>query len=207
MSSTTLDVAKRSIRDRVPKAFVRNLLEHPESTDWTLQGFGMLRCYLEPELRLHVWDSRFRFADVSDLHTHPWDFHSLVVAGVVRNQRFREVTKWEAGHPSYRRQTIRCGEGGGLCGAPEDVRLEGSRFEVLEEGATYTQTAREIHRSVPEDGTVTIIEREFKDDTEHAYVYFHGEWVTAESRPATEEEIESIRSYSLETWFAEEATR
>jgi len=205
--STEIAVAtKRPIKDRMSKALVRNLLEHPESMDWTLQGFGMLRCYLEPELRLHVWDSRFRFADVSDLHTHPWDFHSVVIAGVVCNQRFREVTQWEAGHPSYRRQTIRCGEGGGLCGAPEDVRLEASRCEVLEEGAIYTQAAREIHRSVPEDGTVTIIEREFKEDAEHAYVYFHGEWVTAEPRAATQEEIEAILTHSLDTWFADEAS-
>jgi hypothetical protein len=201
MSTEAPVATKRPIKDRVSKALVKNLLEHPESMDWTLQGFGMLRCYLEPELRLHVWDSRFRFAEVSDLHTHPWDFHSVVVAGVVRNKRFREVTQWEAGGEKLRRQTIRCGVGGGLTGDPEDVRLSGSRFEVLEEGATYTQHAREIHRSVPEDGSVTIIEREFKDDTEHAYVYFEGEWVTAEPRPATEEEIDSIVANSLAAWF------
>lgn len=189
---------------RATKTLVQHLLEHPQSAEWTLQGFGMLRCYLRPEVRLHVWDSAFRAPDVSDLHTHPWDFRSLVVAGRVRNYRFVESdgTSVEShGAIPRRRQTIRCGEGGGLVGEPVDVFLTEQPTEVFEEGESYVQRAEEIHRSLPEDGTVTIIEREFKDDTEHAFVYFQGEWVTAEPRPATDAEVQQILSGSLARWF------
>ena len=189
---------------RITKGLVRHLLEHPETVDWTLQGFGMLRCYLEPELRLHVWDSRFKAAEVSELHTHPWHFYSLVVAGRVRNYRFVEsdgTSQETGGAIPRRRQTIRCGEGGGLVGEPVDVFLTEQPTEIYVQGNVYTQLAQEIHRSVPEDGTVTIIEREFLDDTEHAYVYFQGEWVTAEPRAATPTEVETILSASLERWF------
>jgi len=196
---------EEAMKDRTIKALVKHLLEHPESMEWTLQGFGMLRCYLEPEVRLHVWDSRFKAPDVSELHTHPWDFHSLVVAGVVRNHRFVETT--EGAHQGTgqqiprKRQTIRCGEGGGLVGEPVDVFLAEQPTETFEAGETYTQKAEEIHRSIPEDGTVTIIEREFREDTEHAFVYFQGEWGTAEPRPASPAEVAAILDNALGTWF------
>lgn len=189
---------------RVTKALVKHLLQHPHSVEWTLQGFGMLRCYFEPELRLHVWDSAFKVPGVSDLHTHPWDFHSLVVAGEVRNYRFLEVAGTSLGTGQAiprRRQTIRCGEGGGLVGDPVDVFLAEQPTETLREGETYTQKAEEIHKSLPEDGTVTVIERGFKEDTEHAYVYFRDEWVSAEPRPATEAEVQQILAGSLARWF------
>lgn len=195
------------MKDRVTKALVRHLLEHPDSIEWTLQGFGMLRCYLEPEVRLHVWDDRYKAPGVSELHTHPWNFHSLVVAGEVHNHRFVESDGSREGtHQAIprKRQTIRCGEGGGLVGDPVDVILSEEPTETYCEGEGYTQLAEEIHRSVPANGTVTIIEREFKPDTEHAYVYFQGEWGTAEPRLATPEEIEAILGNALETWFAEE---
>jgi hypothetical protein len=99
------------------------------------------------------------------------------------------------------RQTIRCGEGGGLVGDPVPVILAEEPTETYREGEGYTQTASEIHRSVSENGTVTIIEREFKPDTEHAYVYFQGEWGTAEPRTALPEEVEKITSNALKTWF------
>ena len=196
------------MKDRVIKKLVEDLLTHPERQEWTLQGFGMLRCYLSPEVRLHVWDSRFKWPGVSELHTHPWDFNSLVVAGVVHNHRFVETI--EGAHQGSgqqiprMRQTIRCGEGGGLVGDPAPVFLAEQPTETFREGETYTQEASEIHRSVPEDGTVTLVEREFREDTEHAYVYFRGEWGTAEPRPATPEEVEAILGYSLSRWFTDD---
>lgn len=193
------------MKDRVIKKLVEDLLRNPDRQEWTLQGFGMLRCYLSPEVRLHVWDSRFKAPNVSELHTHPWDFCSLVVAGEVRNHRFVETA--EGAHQGSgqqiprKRQTIRCGEGGGLVGEPVDVFLAEQPTETFGEGDSYAQMANEIHRSIPEDGTVTIIERRFKADTEHAYVYFQGEWGTAEPRPATPDEVETILAGALKRWF------
>jgi hypothetical protein len=198
-------IPNAEMKNRTTKALVEHLLRNPESMEWTLQGLGMLRCYLKPEVRLHVWDSGFKAPGVSELHTHPWNFHSLVVAGKVRNYRYVETTEGASQGTGQqiprRRQTIRCGEGGGLIGEPVDVLLAEQPTETFEAGETYTQEAAEIHKSIPEDGTVTIIEREFKPDTEHAYVYFQGEWGTAEPRAAKPEEVYAILGNALGTWF------
>lgn len=189
----------------INKALVRKILEHPFGFEWSLQGFGMLRLYLEPEIRLHVWDSRFTVESVSQTHTHPWNFHSTVVAGVVRNTRYHEVDSHKATGArtkALRRQTILCGVGGGLEGDPEDVELWAEPVEVYGAGHSYTQRAHEIHVSEPYDGTVTIIRREFLDDQDHAYVYFDGDWVSAEPRPASNLEVAQITEYALKRWFA-----
>lgn len=190
------------------KLLVQKLLEQPLALDWTLQGLGMLRTYLAPEVRLHVWDPDFKFVEdgevASELHTHPWDFESVIIAGCVRNYRFVEsdgTSEETGGAIPVKRQTIKCGEGGGLIGEPVDTFLTEQPTETYREGDTYTQEAHEIHKSLPEPGTVTIIERNFLRDTEHAYVYFKREWVSAEPRPATTDEIHAICNGALEKWF------
>jgi hypothetical protein len=100
-------------------------------------------------------------------------------------------------------QTIKCGEGGGICGVPEPVSLVPHEVESYGEGATYTQRATEFHASFPLDGTVTIIEREFLDDTEHAHVFWprDTEWVSAEPRKAYPREVTDICENALRTWW------
>lgn len=187
------------------KPVVKAILERPAAFEWSLQGFGMLRTYIEPELRLHVWDSRFAVDGVSEIHTHPWHFHSMVVAGVVENTRFaagpRDVGFMGGQGEPYMVQKLRCGPGGCTIGDPSPVVLVAAETETLEEREVYTQRADEIHRSSPHDGTVTLVQREFLDDTEHAYVYFQGEWVTAEPREATLTEVLQITTNALERWF------
>lgn len=192
------------------RALVQKILEKPLLFEgWTIQGLGMLRLYLDAahKTRLHVWTTAHAAKiKASELHTHPWDFDSQVVAGVVHNTRYFELSEEEAEGVSnaalWQRQKIRCGEGGGLVGAPERVFLADSP-ETFKAGECYSQKASEIHKSNPEDGTVTIIERIFGADTEHAYVYFpvDEEWITAEPRPATDEEILTICGNALDRWF------
>lgn len=179
------------------KGLVQRILEKPFQYEWTKQGLGMLRTYIAPEIRLHVWDHRLKFHNVSELHTHPWNFHSVVVAGKVINQRYVESDDGR----DILRQTIKCGEGGGLVGNPEVVKLTSGMRESYVEGDIYLQNAAEIHRSAPLDGTVTIIHREFLDDTEHAYVYFEDDWVTAEPSPAGGVERDDVCARALERWF------
>lgn len=190
------------------KPLVKAILEHPEGHEWSLQGFGMLRTYLgaDRNLRLHVWDSRFKVEGVDELHTHPWNFHSYVVAGKVINTRYEKkmIGKGFAveGDP-YHEQEILCGEGGHKTDTSRPVALRADRPETITECGTYSQLAHEIHRSQPADGTVTIIEREFLDDADHAFVYIPmgAEWVSAEPRAASDEEVKAICSNALETWF------
>lgn len=200
------------------QALVKPILENPLDRSWSLQGLGMLRTYLDEDHvhRLHVWTIDVaNEIGASELHTHPWDFHSEVVAGVVCNTRFKPWPINIAGQGElpmkiWQVQKIKCGEGGCLVGEPSTVEL----CEGLEERygndkpntvypCRYEQKAGEIHRSKPLDGTVSIITRHFNSDTEHAYVYFpqDEEWISAEPRPATDDEIVKITRNSLEKWF------
>lgn len=88
---------------------------------------------------------------------------------------------------------------------PEPVRLHRMICERYFAGNSYSQKHDEIHESQPEDGTVTIVVRSFKQDTEHARVYWPkgNEWVSAEPRPATEKEVIDITRASLARWFAQ----
>lgn len=182
------------------KPLVKNLLENAQQfTGWSLQGFGMLRLYLNSETRLHIWDNRYQVPGVSLLHTHPWDFTSRIVVGKVTNVRYERHGE---GQPFWE-QLIRCGAGGGLCDLPIAAALMARAPEVYTAGQIYHQRAREIHETSYEDGTVTIIARAFKEDPDHARVFWPlGEnWGSAEPRPATPREVEDIVSRSLERWF------
>lgn len=193
------------------RALTRSILEHPHDHEWSLQGFGMLRTYLDGDrnLRLHVWDSRFKVKDVDEIHTHPWDFHSYVVAGKVVNQRFgwlavEDLLDLARVVKVYRQQEILCGPGGHETPAePQSVVLVPQSREMVLANDRYSQLAHEIHRSQPDDGTVTIIQREFLDDADHAFVYIPEgqEWVSAEPRQATKDEVEEICGNALKRWF------
>lgn len=181
---------------------VRSLIENPMDHEWSLQGFGMLRTYLSPEVRLHVWDSNHRVQDVTLMHTHPWHFHSFVVAGVVNNIRYDKGDG--SGAKKYMEQEILCGVGGDVTDKePALVGLVPRAAETYVKGNIYSQLAHEIHTSLPQDGTVTIVEREFLDDADHAYVYYPADkaWVSAEPRPATRDEVADICARSFGTWF------
>ena len=178
-------------------ALVRSILEAPLGRRWSIQGFGMLRLYLSPDQRIHVWSAEHRVADVSDVHDHPWHFRSDVIAGRMRNQRFREAGE---GQP-YFGATIQCGAGARLVEPPRPVRLQAGPIEVYGPGESYAQRAQELHRSDPEPGTVTIITRTLAGDPEHARVYWlGGEWVDAAPQPATDAEVLAICGLALERW-------
>lgn len=156
------------------KSVVRQLLvAGPKIEGWSLQGFGMLRLYLDKEgiYRLHVWDARYAVKDVSAAHDHPWDFTSYIIAGSIVDQRFFEVDAHDPNGMPFLEQKIKCGPGGGLCEEkPRELWLQPSLSRRYGPGENYTARAEEVHCSHPVDGTVTIIERSFREDTEHARV-------------------------------------
>jgi hypothetical protein len=183
----------------ITKQLVQKILENPSGYNWSLQGFGMLRLYLSLEVRLHVWDSRFRVPDVSLVHNHPWDFDSYIVAGVIQQRRFLKTEG--STHLEY---IIKAGPGGFLVTNGTPVKLQSLALERYEAGESYTQKADEIHESLPMPGTVTLVTRSFtKEDVDHACTYTCNgvPWVSAEPRPATEKEVHAITSFALERWF------
>lgn len=174
---------------------IRLMLAHADAFDWSLQGFGMFRLYLRQDLRIHVWDSKFATSAVSTIHTHPWDFKSTVIQGIIRNVVYEEVK----GPHTHNIQTIRCGCGGGLEGEPRTSRVQEDYSVTYSAGDSYREGASVLHESNPADGTITIVERQFLHDTEHALVAWPigQNWVSAEPRPATKAEKLEMRDRAL----------
>jgi len=188
----------------ISKLLVQAILEKPLGRAWSLQGLGMLRLYLSNEVRLHVWDERYAFPGASPLHTHPWNFQSRIIAGHLTNTVVLEgVAVTSSGWERFNKQLLQCGPEGCLEGSPKIVGLRVARHDSYREGDVYTQGSEEIHMTSTARGTVTIVERYFKKDRDHAYVYWreNEEWGTAEPRLATDQEVAAITSYSLATWF------
>lgn len=170
---------------------------HPP--DWTVQGFGMFRLYLSKAIRLHVWDSRFKVENVTTIHNHPWDFESEVISGGMVNAVYSE---WEADLPAtHDRTEIVCGTGGGMTDIPPCPTILRCNFRrAYLPGETYKMTAEDLHESDYVDGSITLVERFFRENTENALVYVpHGtKWVSAEPRKATLEEINAMAIKALE---------
>jgi len=190
---------------------VRSILERardtggaPDGKTCSLQGMGMFRLYLSREVRLHVWDSRFIVEKVSTIHTHPWDFLSHVLSGVILDRRFCKFDQATSETSNYLEQEIVCGPGGGASGRPTPVRLKWDGDAVTVRGYEYIHSHSDIHETVAKCGTVTLVERKFKKDTEHALVYFRKDrtWVSAEPRPAREDEVKSMARMALDRWEA-----
>ncbi len=187
---------------------VRGILEDSGRYEWSLQGFGMLRAYVSKELRLHVWNSSFTTPNVSTIHDHPWHMESVVIVGRIVNTRYD--VHWASDVTARRprvqhvRSKIVCGVSGPL--DPDEVRMRGENVwldaghpETYGPGDTYHQNASEVHSTSFDDGTVTLVRREFLPDTEHANVFFRPDdgWVSARPRPASADEVTAFVSRAL----------
>lgn len=186
----------------IQAALVRSILEKWRSYAWTVQGFGFIRTKIADVGRIHVWDSSLATRIVSTMHTHPWPLRSTIISGELINQRFKE-TELDSGL-AYMRSRIATGEGGGLIGDPEPVYLVPMVPETYWHELRYTQEPNEIHRSIPQDGTVTLIERPQGPPLEEAMVYWpRGTvWVSAEPKPAELYDVERVIGYALMRWKA-----
>jgi hypothetical protein len=186
---------------KMQTALVKSVLERWQAFDWTVQGFGMVRTKIADVGRIHIWDSRLRVPLVSDVHAHPWNFRSTIISGELHNQRFNEGTQELYAIP-YTRQAIATGEGGGLVSDPVDAWLVDSVTEFYYSGESYEQSADEIHRSMPQDGTVTLMERTQGPPLQETVVYWPRgtSWVSAEPKKAESWQIERAVTYALARW-------
>lgn len=186
------------------KLFVKQLLTNARGYPWSVQGLGMFRLYLSREVRLHVWDDRFVFPGASTIHTHPWHFESTVISGSITDRLYEEVPITHpllgvVEKPTHMKQKIVCGPGGCAVGESTSTALRLLQEVTIKEGHSYGLTADAAHESRPEPGTITLISREFREDTEHAFVYYTygGKWVSAEPRAATGDEIAMMAKLAL----------
>lgn len=186
------------------RLLVRKILERPIGYDWTVQGLGMMRIYLDDSVRVHVWHSSLVVPNVTDVHEHPWDFESLVLAGEMRNFVYFKSAEGQPKAQPYYRDVLLCGSGS-LAGDPDPIWIEpwypDGRCQSCSPGYAYSQRYSEIHRSEFEDGTVTLVKRKFvNEDRDHAGVYWKrgAQFVSAEPREATREEILLVAESALD---------
>jgi hypothetical protein len=175
-------------------------LNNPLEHSWTVQGFGMLRTYLDPDkrYRLNIWHSALAVPGVSIIHDHPWHFTSLVIAGAFANQRYTvaPALDWSPpgapipAPPTHHYQWIKTGEGGGPKGNVCSAVLTPGPLEVYTVGDTYAQTRDEVHASFYADGTCTLNDRTERVGEDARVFWPYGQkWVDAEPRAATATEV------------------
>jgi hypothetical protein len=191
----------------IQAAMVRSILERWQAYEWTVQGFGFIRTKLADVGRIHVWDSRLATPLVSTMHTHPWPLKSTIISGELINMRFVVVEPHHPGMP-YEHSRIATGEGGGLIGERSVRRVfPVDDPEFYTAGHSYEQRPDEIHRTIAQDGTVTLLERPQGPPLEEASVFWPvgTEWVSAEPKPADTWQVGMAVQYALQRWNAETA--
>lgn len=166
------DVTTELTRDDVH----RILIDWPDY-EWQVQGFGMLRTYLDGpgEPRLQVWDQRIATWSNNAIHDHPWAFRSTIYAGTLFNQRYdiREGVAWPDGHVT---EIVPGTRGGQLSERPvRPCGIETRPLEVYSVGDWYSQTHREMHLTKYLQGTVTFITRTERESEDIARVAWYGE--------------------------------
>lgn len=196
-------VAAWNIRATIPRPMsrealipvVRFILENSHKFDWSLQGLGMLRLYLPGDARLHVWDWRFAFPGASPIHDHlQWGLTSTIVSGRITNYRYAEGRgvpfHWARFKAGYHALQLH---------APETMLLERGPAEIYLPGDSYSQAPNEIHESVPDEGTVTIMQKRPTPDGETARIFWPvgTSWGSAEPRAATALEVKTITEFAL----------
>lgn len=169
------------------------LLDDPRG--WSIQGFGMLRKYLTPDVRLHVWSPAHAVPGVTTIHDHPWSFTSVIVAGEITDKTYERNFNPEL-PKTHHQHKITCGVGGHV--RPEtypDVCLRIEKRRVFGPGESYQHFSEDLHETVAVNGSVTIISRvpSRYDATEaNVCVPLGQSFVSAEPREATPEEVEQI---------------
>lgn len=188
----------------VLKALAQWILTNALKFEWSLQGMGMLRLHLPGNYRLHIWDSRYRTLNVSMVHDHlQWGLHSTIVAGRLVNRRYVEA---DDGEP-YNFATLKPGYGCYFKHDPKPCSLTELGPDTYTAGQSYSQAPAEIHETDAEDGTVTLMRKTPTDDESARVFWATGEeWVSAEPRHATAEEVADIAGRALERWFSPPAT-
>lgn len=199
------------------KLLVKAILKSPQALDWTVHGIGLMLTYLDKGHRLHVFDKSLRVDTVSPIHDHAWHLDSYIVAGVLRQRRYEIISSFEdlsiptAQHYHHDQRVERFRQASiNTVGIPiptpgPDVLVLDGTLEEYQEGQTYHQQNDEIHETIPEDGTTTLVTREFANSIRSARIFWRGdgEWVSAAPRRATPNEIDYVTQRALTLWFGD----
>lgn len=190
-------------RDDV-EAILREWWEH----EWQVQGFGMLRTYLDGpgEPRLQVWDQRLACWGNNAIHDHPWAFESTIYAGTLFNQRYEGTIYDGLNCNAHFTQIIPGTRGGTLSERMVSPgKLRPRPLEVYSLGDTYRQAHRELHITRYLQGTVTLITRTDREEEDLATVAWFGgrddQPPFVNPRPASANECRMVIEDALRTWW------
>lgn len=172
---------------------VKQVMENPFNYEWELQGFGMLRTYIDKNTRLQIWLKDFIVPDVTDIHTHPWDFQSFIYQGQITNFIFKEYALEDQLSGEWF-QSDRCLILTGVTAFVKEktpIILKPLDKVGYSRGDIYFHGKDVPHRIDFIDGTITILTKSniHEDSLAYSYVQNGGEWVSAAPRLATKEEI------------------
>lgn len=161
---------------------------------WSVSGLGMLRVGLDDLTRLQFWHSRFQTCP-TPTHDHYWDFTSEIIHGKLHNYRYAPAARGTL----YNRWRIGCCPNDNIpIEGPFTAILELTSHEIYHAGQRYSQRAEEIHSTGFDDGTITLLTKtHFLDHKGVANVYgpFGSQYISAEPRPPTPEEMRWARDY------------
>lgn len=193
---------------------VKEILLNWPDYRWEVQGFGMLRTYIEDgdgEPRLQIWDQRLAQFGNGAIHDHPWNFTSRIIAGLLYNQRFErdnnQLIADKSAHPGaklFKEVLITPGKDGGAQDEePFDTWLVPLQIEAYSAGEEYEMAWHELHVTRYLNGTVTMIERQRTRSHDTASSLSSGSvpWIFFRPRIATPEECEAVIGDCLKEWW------
>jgi hypothetical protein len=193
------------------RALVEAILQRAENYTWEVPANGRLTLVLEPNVTVvNVFESKYRQLGTTAIHSHTVGFRSEIVGGVMRQHRYRRrivASKEDLVARSYWEQELTLD--GKLSGEPSECCLAEQPIEVYAAGEYYEIAANEIHQSVPEDGTVTLVTRQYLTNPRCVSTFWPYTPLAPGAKPsgkiipqpAASEVIADVISCALSTWF------
>ena len=177
---------------------VFQILDKAVEYEWTMQGFGLLRMYIKDKARLHIWDDRLEYPNVSKIHNHSWDLKSTIISGRLFNIQYQKVDD-SLNKPTHWHSRFVCGLNTKQLAEPEAVILKRGFSERYEPGQTYSQKAEEIHLTEADRGTITLMERQLDGAFGEADLFWSidKEWGTAKPEIADKETIHKCCGFAM----------
>ena len=190
------------------KETLLDILKNPSNYEWEVQGLGMLRTYLNKDTRFQIWNKDLIVEDVTDIHTHPWDFVSLILQGKITNHIYKEYPEQVNDSKKYFRCLITTGEDAYVKEKSEVYLLKYEK-NTYPSGIYYIHKKHDPHKIKFKDGTITVLSKFNKNDESEAYTYVKdgNEWVSAMPRPAKDYEIHDTIKKALELYNNENKRR
>ena len=188
------------------KETLLDILKNPFNYEWEVQGLGMMRTYLNEDTRFQIWNKDLIVDGVTDIHTHPWDFISVILQGKITNHIYKEYPEQVNKSKKYFRCLINTGEDAYVKEKNEVYLLKCDK-KTYTSGNFYIHKKHIPHKITFKDGTITVLNKFNKNDescmeliplllcqdkkSSEAYTYVKdgNEWVSAMPRPAKDYEI------------------